>query len=218
MQSLAFYVLMSWLPAIMKDHGYPAATAGLMLSIMMMLGIPAGLAMPILAARVRDQRPLVVLVMTLMIVSVGGLLMFPQGGWLWVILLGMATGSAFPVAFTLITLRSATPQVAARLSGMAQTVGYLLAGVGPLAFGVLHSATGTWNVPLTVLLILLIPETLIALHAARPGHIGVPAVPVTIIVDSAPERRTPVSVSGVLPEPVRVEPKHLVTQLNPTRR
>jgi MFS transporter, CP family, cyanate transporter len=172
MQSLTFYVLMSWLPAIMRDSGYPAATAGLMLSVMMLLGIPTGLVMPILAARRADQRSLVVVVMGMMIAGVGGLLALPGLGWVWTVVLGLALGAAFPLAFTLISLRSATPQIAAQLSGMTQTVGYLLAGLGPFAFGVLNGATGSWNVPLALLLIWLVPETVLALRAARPGYLG----------------------------------------------
>ncbi|MBA9002075.1 CynX/NimT family MFS transporter [Thermomonospora cellulosilytica] len=174
MQSLVFYVLLSWLPAIMRDHGYPAATAGLMLSVVMLLGIPAGLVMPVLAARRADQRPLVAVVMTLMIGGVLGLLLAPEAGWVWVLVLGVATGSAFPLAYTLITLRSATPMWAARLSGMAQTAGYLLAAAGPFLFGVLHGAVGSWNVPLLMLLIWLVPETFFAWRAARPGAVGTP--------------------------------------------
>jgi cyanate permease len=171
MQSLAFYVLMSWLPEIMRDQGYPSATAGLMLSVLMLLGIPTGLAAPMLAARLRDQRPLVAVVMALMAVGVGGLLAFPQYGWTWVIVLGAGTGSAFPLAYTLITLRAGSAASAARLSGMAQTTGYLLAGGGPLAFGVLHDVTDGWRVPLALLLLWLVPETLIAWRAARPDQI-----------------------------------------------
>lgn len=176
MQSLAFYVLMSWLPSIMKEHGFSATTAGLMLSVMMFLGIPTGLAMPVLAARLRDQRPLVVAVLTMMALGVAGLLIAPSAGWVWVIVLGIAAGSGFPLAFTLITLRSAGPRIAARLSGMAQTAGYLVAGTGPLIFGVLHGATGGWRIPLIVLLLWLGPELLIALRAARPDQIGTPEI------------------------------------------
>lgn len=185
MQSLVFYVLMSWLPAIMRDHGYSAATAGLMLSMVMLLGIPAGLVMPVLAARRTDQRPLVAGVMALLIGGVFGLLTAPQAGWVWTIVLGVATGCAFPLAFTLITLRSATPQWAARLSGMAQTAGYLLAAAGPFLVGALHEAAGSWSVPLVILLIWLLPETFFAWHAARPGAVG------TVEEVPADDARTP---------------------------
>jgi CP family cyanate transporter-like MFS transporter len=143
-----------------------------MLSVMMLLGIPTGLLMPVLAARRTDQRPLVVVVMSLMIGGVAGLLLAPGAGWLWTVVLGVGAGSAFPLAFTLITLRSATPRTAAELSGMAQTTGYLLAGAGPFLIGALNGATGGWNAPLWILLLWLLPETLFALRAARPGFVG----------------------------------------------
>lgn len=171
MQSLVFYVLLSWLPAIMRDFGYSAETAGLMLSVMMLLGIPTGLGMPMLAARLADQRPLVIAVTATLVTGVVGLLTVPALGWVWVVLLGLGLGSAFPLAFTLITLRSPDPVVAARLSGMAQTVGYLLAGAGPLAFRLLHDATAGWSVPLIVLLGWLVIEGAVALRAARPGFV-----------------------------------------------
>ncbi|KAB2340819.1 CynX/NimT family MFS transporter [Actinomadura rudentiformis] len=169
MASLMFYVLMSWLPEIMRDHGFAAAEAGMMVSYMMIIGIPLGFVVPVLAARVRDQRFLIVGVSTAMVVGLIGMLVAPGAGWLWVTVLGLATGSAFPLAFTLLTLRSSSPAVAARLSGMAQTGGYLLAGFGPLAVGVLHSVTGGWEVSLVLLLVLVVPETVFGLMAARPG-------------------------------------------------
>ncbi|GAA2619017.1 MFS transporter [Actinomadura fulvescens] len=171
MASLMFYVLMSWLPEIMRDHGFAAAEAGMMVSYMMIIGIPLGFAVPVLAARVRDQRFLVVGVAVAMVVGLIGMLIAPEAGWLWVTVLGLSTGSAFPLAYTLLSLRSPSPAVAARLSGMAQTGGYLLAGLGPLAVGVLHSVTGGWEVSLGLLLILVVPETVFGLMAARPGFV-----------------------------------------------
>ncbi|MGI8333332.1 CynX/NimT family MFS transporter [Actinomadura scrupuli] len=207
MQSLAFYVLMSWLPEIMRDQEYASATAGLMLSVMMLLGIPTGLATPMLAARLRDQRPLVVIVMALMALGVGGLLAAPQYGWTWVIVLGTGTGSAFPLAYTLITLRAGSAASAARLSGMAQTTGYLLAGFGPIAFGALHDVTGGWRLSLAFLLLWLVPETLVAWKAARPDQITTtpptlfPAEPPTPA--HATSSADPACAGAAEPEPVR---------------
>ncbi|GAA2125692.1 CynX/NimT family MFS transporter [Actinomadura napierensis] len=172
--SLMFYVLMSWLPEIMQDAGYADATAGMMVSTMMIVGIPLGFAVPVVAARLRDQRAVVAGVALAMVVGIGGLLLAPAAGWAWVVLLGIGTGSAFPLAYTLLSLRSPSAAVAGRLSGMAQTGGYLLAGFGPFAMGVLHSATGGWHVPLTLVLALVVPELVFGLLAARPGYV-VPA-------------------------------------------
>ncbi|GGU95723.1 MFS transporter [Actinomadura cremea] len=169
--SLMFYVLMSWLPEIMRDAGYAPATAGMMVSVMMIVGIPLGFVVPVFAARLRDQRVVVAAIGAVMIVGLGGMLVAPSAGWVWTVTLGIGVGSAFPLAYTLLSLRSPSPSIAARLSGMAQTGGYLLAGFGPLAAGVLHSATGGWNVSLGLLLVLIVPEIAFGLFAARPSHI-----------------------------------------------
>ncbi|MEU9841915.1 MFS transporter [Actinomadura sp. NPDC048032] len=180
--SLMFYVLLSWLPEIMRDAGHPAATAGMMVSTMMIVGIPLGFLVPVFAARLCDQRPLVVAVAATMVVGLVGLLLAPSAGWTWVVILGIGTGSAFPLAFTLLSLRSPNPSTAAGLSGMAQTGGYLLAAAGPLAVGVLHDATGGWNVPVALLLALVVPEVVVGLLAARPGFVH-PARPAAPLVE-----------------------------------
>ncbi|MNF13290.1 Inner membrane transport protein YeaN [compost metagenome] len=51
-----------------------------------------------------------------------------------------------------LTLRTKDAQDAASLSGMSQSVGYLLAASGPTLFGLLHDVTGGWNIPLLLLL------------------------------------------------------------------
>ncbi|WP_067793519.1 CynX/NimT family MFS transporter [Actinomadura formosensis] len=167
--SLMFYVLMSWLPEIMRDAGFTPAAAGMMVSVMLIVGIPLGFLVPVAAARLRDQRPVVVAVAATMVAGLAGLLLVPSAGWIWVAVLGLGTGSAFPLAYTLLSLRSPSPSVAAALSGMAQTGGYLLAAAGPFAVGVLHDVTGGWDVPIVLLLALVVPEVLFGLLAARPG-------------------------------------------------
>ncbi|AUG76170.1 MFS transporter [Kitasatospora sp. MMS16-BH015] len=167
--SLMFYVLAAWLPELMQGYGYSPAETGLMVSVLMTIGIPLGFLTPVLAGRLRDQRPLVAAVAAALALGLGGLLLAPGAGWLWVVVLGLANGGAFPLAITLIGLRSPTPAVAARLSGLAQTGGYLLAGLGPLAVGLVHTATGTWTAALLLLLALVLPEAAAGLLAARPG-------------------------------------------------
>lgn len=125
--SLMFYVLVAWLPQIMYANGYTPGQAGLMMSVMLTIGIPLGFVVPVVAARMRNQRLLVVAVVVAKPVSLAGLLLAPAYGWVWVCLLGAATGSAFPLAITLLGLRTDGARSAADLSGMAQTVGYLLA-------------------------------------------------------------------------------------------
>ncbi|MET9019732.1 MFS transporter [Actinopolymorpha sp. NPDC004070] len=169
--SLMFYTLTSWLPQLLRDSGFAPATAGTMNSVIIVIGIPLGFVVPVLAARLHDQRPLVLAVAALMVAGLVGLLLAPEAGWLWVAIFGVGTGSAFPIALTLLNLRSSDATVTARLSGMAQSGGYLVAAFGPLAFGVLNSATGGWEAPIWLLLVLVVPELGCGLLAARPGFV-----------------------------------------------
>ncbi|MFI9804089.1 MFS transporter [Streptomyces sp. NPDC052301] len=173
--SLMFYALVAWLPGIMRSHGVSQATAGAMVSVLLTIGIPLGFAVPVVAARLPNQQPLILAVTVVKVIGLVGILTAPSAGWLWVCILGLATGSAFPLAMTVLALRSPDPAVAARLSGMAQTVGYLLAGVGPGLLGLLHALTGTWQIPLLLLLALVVPETAAGLISSRPGFVPAPA-------------------------------------------
>ncbi|MEV6111753.1 MFS transporter [Streptomyces sp. NPDC052109] len=171
MVSLLFYALMAWLPEIMHDDGFAPTEAGMMVSVIQIISIPLGFAVPVLATRLPTQRPLITGIAVTKAVALFGILLAPRAGWLWIAFLGLATGSAFPLAFTLLSLRSPSAPVAARLSGMAQSGGYLVAALGPLTIGLTHSLTGSWTVPLLLLIALLIPETALGLLAGRPAFV-----------------------------------------------
>ncbi len=57
----------------------------------------------------------------------------------------------FPMALTLINLRTRTPAGSASLSGFTQGVGYAVACAGPVLFGMLHTATDGWAAPFAFL-------------------------------------------------------------------
>jgi CP family cyanate transporter-like MFS transporter len=158
LQSVQFYALAAWLPTLLADAGVPVTRGGLLLGLANLVGAAGALLAPAQAGRMRTQRPLVVVVTAAYLVGLGGLLLGPASGTLvWVGAFGLAQGSGFALALTLIVLRSPTPLVAARLGGVAQCLGYLLAALGPLLLGALHDLTGGWTWPLAVLLAALVP-------------------------------------------------------------
>ncbi|WP_202806030.1 CynX/NimT family MFS transporter [Actinopolymorpha alba] len=171
LQSLQAYAAFGWLAQIFRDAGVDAAHAGLLLSILPVVGIPLSLAFPAIAARLPDQRPLVVACGVPYVVGYVGLLLAPRAGALiWVVMLGLG-GGAFPLALTMIGLRSRAHDVTARLSGFTQSVGYLLAATGPLAMGALFGVTGGWTVPIGFLLALVAPLMATGLFAARRRYV-----------------------------------------------
>jgi CP family cyanate transporter-like MFS transporter len=158
LQSVQFYSVSAWLPTLLADAGVPVSKGGLLLAVANIVGAAGALLAPAAAGRMRTQRPLVVGVLIAYLVGLGGLLLAPATGTLaWVALFGVAQGSGFALALTLIVLRSATPLVAARLGGVAQCVGYLVAAAGPVALGALHDATHGWHWPMALLLAVLVP-------------------------------------------------------------
>jgi CP family cyanate transporter-like MFS transporter len=167
-QSLWTYVLIAWMPTIFTDHGMSRSTAGVIFAFNNLIQVAGAFAVPLLAGRMRSQRPLVVLVTSMVAAGYVGLMLAPvQGAWLWSAALGVGQGGAVGLALTLIVLRSGDAMTAARLSGMSQTVGYLLAAFGPLAAGTLRQATGSWTAPIIAVLGICVAALGVGLLAAR---------------------------------------------------
>lgn len=146
LQSSLAYIVFGWMPAILRDRGLSAVDAGLVLSVSVVAQAVASLLAPAVATHGREQSRVVVALMALCIAAVYGAMYAPLWTvWLWAVVLGIAQGSLFAVALTVIVLRASDSHVAAQLSGMAQGVGYLLASVGPLLAGLLHDWTHGWD-------------------------------------------------------------------------
>lgn len=174
LQSSAAYSLMGWLPSIFRDAGVPAEVAGGTVALLMLVGVPVSLSLPLLAARSDDQRPLVVGLAAAAAAGYIGVLVAPAATpwlpWLWAVVLGVGMG-AFPLALVLIAARASGSGATAVLSSRVQGAGYLLAASGPLAIGLLFDLTGSWTWPLLALLALQVPQVGAGLVAARPGQV-----------------------------------------------
>jgi CP family cyanate transporter-like MFS transporter len=153
LQSLSYYATLSWFPTMFRDHGISAAAAGNLLALMNVGNAITGLIVPVLAHRARDQRWLAAAAIVLITIGLAGSTFAPNRTvLLFVCLLGLGQGGAFGLSVFLFTARAADGHTAAALSGFAQGAGYLLASAGPLLIGLLHSATGSWTLPVVILL------------------------------------------------------------------
>jgi len=175
LQSLLYYAALSWLPTIFQDRGTSAVAAGNLLALMGVGNLVAALIVPVLAHRAPDHRALVVPSMTAMGIGLAGSLWAPLGGaWLWVLVLGIGQGACLALAIFFMVARAPDPGVAASLSAFAQSAGYLVASAGPLELGLLHSATGSWNIPVALLLVLCGGGLVVGMFAARPLVLTLP--------------------------------------------
>jgi CP family cyanate transporter-like MFS transporter len=173
MQSLVYYVMITWVPEILISKGMDIEHAGWVLSVMMLALIPFTFFVPIIAGRLRDQR---ILVYVMALTAFGGTLGLLYGSlktaWFWVLILGISTAIAFSTALMFFTLRTRTAQQAAELSGMAQAAGYLMAAVGPALFGYLYDVTGNWTVPLYLLLGVIALLVLAGFGSGKRRYVG----------------------------------------------
>ncbi len=175
LQSLIYYAALSWLPTIFQDRGTSAVTAGNLLGLMGVGNLIGALVVPVLAHRSPDQRALVVPSMTVMGIGLAGSLWAPLGtAAFWVLVLGIGQGACLGLAIFFMMARAPDPGVAASLSAFAQSAGYLMASAGPLELGLLHSATGSWNIPVAVLLVLCGCGLVVGIFAARPLVLTLP--------------------------------------------
>lgn len=174
-QSGGFYATLAWLPDIFRSHGASDSRAGFLLSLSIVVGLLTSTTIPGLATRMRDQRGLAVASLAVWAAGLTGILVAPMSApYLWVVLLGLGQNSAFPLALMLIVLRGGSVATTEGLSTLAQSVGYGLAAIFPLAVGALHGATGSWTPALILLLALLAPQLLFGLAAGRDRQL--PAV------------------------------------------
>ena len=180
LQSLQAYSVFGWFAQVYRDAGFSAQTAGLLLGLITAMSIPLSFWLPSVAARMENQSRLIIALVACYPVGYLGLLVAPVGGaWLWAALVGVAA-AVFPVILTLIGLRARTSEGTAALSGFTQSVGYLIAALGPFGMGLLYGLTGGWTVPLLVLLALVVPQAVAGVLVARPSYIEDKLTPVTV--------------------------------------
>ena len=171
LQSMFAYEMMGWAPQVLMSAGVSRGEAGAMLAVMGVLGVPLSLLLAPLAARQRSQSGWLVGLTLLGAIGIVGLLVAPGAApWLWSVAVGIGMG-VFAIAVALIPLRTKNSADTQALSTMVQGVGYLLAAVGPFAFGLLHGSTGGWTASLILMLAGVAVQAVFGWLAGRPRYI-----------------------------------------------
>jgi len=168
MTSLITYSIFTWLPAILTSAGASAAFGGSMVGVFALVGLVSAFGAPTLVARVANPFPVVVACAVFYAIGFVGLIAAPMAApVLWVVLIGLGP-STFPISLTLINLRTRTQHGSAALSGFTQGLGYSVACLGPLLFGLLHDATDGWTVPFGFLSIAVVIVVISGWFACKP--------------------------------------------------
>ncbi|MCJ2047949.1 MFS transporter [Methylobacterium sp. J-078] len=173
LQSSLAYIMFGWLPLVLHNRGLSAIDAGFVSSLMSIGQAPAALLVPSFAARVRDQRGFAAGLLGLCILSLVALVYGPLA---WALPIGMALGAGlgglFGLGLTIIVLRARDPGAAGNLAAMSQSVGYTVASLGPLSFGLVHDLTGTWTASTVLFCAIAAGAFLCSLGAGRDRYVG----------------------------------------------
>ncbi len=148
LNSFLNYIIITWLPSILTETGHSATQAGAYHGAFQIATALPGLILIPLLAKLKDQSALSFILAMLSALSALGLLYMPNFAFVWTLMLGFCSGACFILGLSFISLRTDDSQQAASLSGMSQSVGYLLAAIGPMLAGALHTTTGSWSAPL----------------------------------------------------------------------
>jgi MFS transporter, CP family, cyanate transporter len=172
LQAMSFYCGLAWLPTILEEEGYREAAAGSLLALTNAIQFAPALLVPVLAARRRDQRSLLALLVALASAGFVGLLLAPGAAVLWMVVLGIGQGGSLGLSLILPVLRGAGPAAVAALTAVTLSVGYLLAAAGPTLVGLAHDLSGGWTLPLVLMIGVTLAELAPGWPAARAWMIG----------------------------------------------
>lgn len=146
-QSLLYYSLLTWLPVYWTQAGFSAATSGMFATLFQLCGMPLALLTPVVARKKSGMAAISTLIGGGIALGLALLLVSQHNLWfntLLAILMGIASGASFSLAVVFFQRKTSTIWQTAEMSGLAQSVGYLLAAVGPALSGVVRSATHSW--------------------------------------------------------------------------
>lgn len=171
-QSVMYFTMITWLPDMLIARGMSPVEAGISLSYMQLISLIGTFFVPGWLIKLKEQTNVVLLVGIGYLVGYGAL--FIQNELITfaaLTLIGVGSGASLSIAYTLISLRSAEDLTTAKLSGMVQSAGYVLAALGPLIFGISMDMFGNWDFLIWFLLLMTLQFLYFGLPAGRDKKI-----------------------------------------------
>ena len=170
-QSMAFYAGLSWIPTVLKEAGFSEGEAGSLQALGALVQLAPAFAVPVLAARSRDQIGVLLAIVGFSLAGVVGLIVAPGAALAWIVVFGIGQGGALGLGLILPVLRGGDAASVASLTAMSLCVGYIVAAAGPWLLGAVHDATGGWTVALVVLAAICVLELAPGLPASHAGKL-----------------------------------------------
>ncbi|WP_427129568.1 MFS transporter [Pseudarthrobacter sp. S9] len=152
-QAFLAYAVMSWFAYILTAEGLSAAESGLQFGLMQLVSVAAGMILLAIGSRPGMLRPALYTASGATLAAVPAMLWLPISfAAVPAVLFGFGLG-IFPLILVIISRSGRTTAETTALSTVAQSLGYFIAALGPFGMGLLHSATGGWSLPLSLLFV-----------------------------------------------------------------
>lgn len=152
-QSMMFYSFIAWLSPMLQTKGYSDVVSGYLLSVYVIMGMAGSAMLPFIMKKNKDQSVTGILLGALYLAGMVCMLLAGYFAALiaGILLCGFCSGTCVSFSMALFGLHTSNGQSASRLSAVAQSAGYLVAAIGPVALGKLFDLTASWIVPLSIL-------------------------------------------------------------------
>ncbi len=171
-QSLVYYCLVALLPIVLVDYGMEKEETGLVLLVIQLSMLPIMFISPIIATKMKDQKQMIYGAGILMFVGISLIaLLKTQYIYLAAVFIGTASGWAFSLSILFFSLKSKTMDGTIKVSGKAQSVGYLIAAFGPPVFGMLHDWDTSWQSSFYFVMLMIVIMIFFGRKAAKPRFV-----------------------------------------------
>jgi CP family cyanate transporter-like MFS transporter len=177
LMALSFYGLNAWLADAYVERGWSEGRAGALVAVFNAVTVPTSLIVPWFADRIGSRRAYLASASAILVVALLGAVTYPEGGWLWAVLIGIAFGTQFPLVMTLPLDVAHRPAEVGAVTGLMLGAGYSLGALSPFVLGAVRDATGSFSASLWLivgfaiaLLRVCLPLSRERLHRAAEAH------------------------------------------------
>ena len=140
-----YYGLNTWLPDTYVEQGWSEARAAWLVAALNGTALPWTIIAAWFADRIGSRRFYLVAGGATSSVAMLGIVLWPDGAFVWVIALGVSAGAMFPLIMTLPLDVADEPAQVGAVAGMMLGVGYGLGAFSPIVLGAIRDATGSFS-------------------------------------------------------------------------
>jgi CP family cyanate transporter-like MFS transporter len=149
--AVTYYGFNAWLVDAYVERGWSEESAAGLLAVTILISIPATFGFAYIADRIGSRRLYLTVGSSAGTAGLLGIVLAPDAGYGWAVLVGIWAGSIFTLIMTLPLDVAKDPAAVGAIAGMMLGLGYTLGALSPLALGAVRDATGSFTESLWVL-------------------------------------------------------------------